>query len=55
MIASLFPSFNLFVSLFVQSYVNNNLHVFDPIYTLIIHRVYVRSTHVDIDHMTIKD
>jgi hypothetical protein len=26
-ISSLFPYFNLFVSIFMQSYVNNNLHV----------------------------
>ena len=26
-ISSLFPHFNLFVSIFIQSYVNNNLHV----------------------------
>ena len=26
-ISSLFPYFNLFVSIFIQSYVNNNLHV----------------------------
>ena len=25
-ISSLFPYFNLFVSIFIQSYVNNNLH-----------------------------
>ena len=27
MISSLFPYFNLFVSIFIQSYVNNNFHV----------------------------
>jgi hypothetical protein len=27
-ISSLFPYFNLFVSIFIQSYANNNLHVF---------------------------
>ena len=29
-ISSLFPYFNLFVSIFIQSYINNNLHVSTP-------------------------
>jgi len=50
-ISSLFPYFNLFVSIFIQSYVNNNLHV-STLYVLLL---YIGSTHVDIDHMTIRD
>jgi hypothetical protein len=54
MISPLFPSFNLFVSLFVQSYANNNLHV-STLYILLLSTEYIESTHVDIDHMTIRD
>ena len=37
-ISSLFPYFNLFVSIFIQSYVNSSLHVL-ALYILIIHKV----------------
>ena len=48
-ISSLFPYFNLFVSIFIQSYVNRNLHVSTQ-YILIIHKARNSET-VNIVHL----
>jgi hypothetical protein len=42
-ISSRFPYFNLFVSIFIQSFVNSNLHV-STLYILIIHKARYSET-----------